>query len=133
MKKTGIGKSALALSLLGCLIAAAPLFAHHGTAAFDTTAMVTVKGTVTEFVFANPHVRVFFDGKSDKAETGEMEKWQGELTAPNKLIRAGWNKNTLKPGDSVTISGYRMKSGDRTLWIRKLVTADGTALQLAEE
>lgn len=112
------------------LIIAVPMFAHHGTAAFDTTKMVTVKGTVTEFVFLNPHVQIYFEVKNDK---GEMEKWQGELTAPNKLSRAGWTKKTLKPGDAVEISGYRVVSGGNTLWIRKLVDPNGESLPLFED
>jgi Family of unknown function (DUF6152) len=106
------------------------VWAHHGTAAFDTNQMVTVKGTVTDFVYLNPHVQVYFQCKSDK---GEMEQWQGELTAPNKLNRAGWTKHTLKPGDEITVSGYQLKSGAHTLWIRKLVGPDGNSLQLFED
>jgi len=112
------------------LMIAVPMFAHHGTAAFDTTKMVTVKGTVTEFVFLNPHVQIYFDVKNDK---GEMEKWQGELTAPNKLARAGWTKKTLKPGDTVEVSGFRVVSGGNTLWIRKLVDPNGESLPLFED
>jgi hypothetical protein len=71
------------------------LFAHHGTAAYDTVNPLTLKGTVTDFRFINPHCQVYFDIKNDK---GEVEHWQGELTAPNKLARAGWTKHTLNPG-----------------------------------
>jgi hypothetical protein len=113
---------ALAMSGLG--------WAHHGTAAFETNQMVTVKGTVTDFVYLNPHVQVYFQCKNDK---GEMEQWQGELTAPNKLNRAGWTKHTLKPGDEITASGYQLKSGAHTLWIRKLIGPDGNSLQLFED
>jgi Family of unknown function (DUF6152) len=70
----------------------ASLWAHHGTAAFDTSQMVNVKGTVTDSVYLNPHVQVYLECKDGK---GQTEKWQGELTAPNKLNRAGWSKHTL--------------------------------------
>ena len=76
-----------------------PLIAHHGTAAYDTSKVVTVKGTMADFRFVNPHVQLFFDVKNEK---GETEHWQAELTAPNKLSRAGWDKHTLKPGDLIT-------------------------------
>ena len=112
------------------LMIAVPMSAHHGTAAFDTSKMVTVKGTVTEFVFLNPHVQIYFEVKNDK---GEMEKWQGELTAPNKLARAGWTKKTLQPGDSIEVSGFRVVSGGNTLWIRKLVDPHGESLPLFED
>ncbi len=122
------------LALMGggiaLLIASMPMLAHHGTAAFDTDQMVTVKGTITSFDYVNPHAQVYFTVKNDK---GVDEAWQGELTAPNKLNRAGWTKHTLNPGDSVTVSGNPAKNGEHTLWIRKLIGPDGTSLQLYED
>jgi hypothetical protein len=106
------------------------LFAHHGTAAFDTTKMVTVKGTMTEFRYINPHVRLLFDVKNDK---GEVEQWQAELTAPTKLSRAGWDKDTLKVGDTITASGYITKDGTHMMWIDKLIGSDGQNLKLHED
>jgi hypothetical protein len=105
-----------------------PGFAHHGNAAYDTTQALTVRGTITDFEFINPHVMVFFEAINDK---GAMEKWQGELTSPNHLMRAGWTKGTLKPGDQVTFSGLRAKSGATTLWITKIVAADGHEITLS--
>jgi hypothetical protein len=107
-----------------------PLFAHHGTAAYDTKNVVTVKGTMTDFRFINPHVQLYFDVKNDK---GEVERWQAELTAPNKMTRAGWDKHTLKPGDSITASGYVAKNDAHTMWITKLIGPDGEDLQLRED
>jgi len=92
--------------------------------------VVTVKGTMTDFRFINPHVQLFFDVKNDK---GEIEKWQAELTAPNKLSRAGWDKHTLSPGDVVTASGYVSKGDPHTMWINKLIGPNGEALHLFEE
>jgi len=124
------GLALAAVALAGLLMLALPVLAHHGTAAFDTSQVVTVTGTITEFQYINPHAQVYFTVKNDK---GVEEPWQGELTAPNKLSRAGWTKHTLKPGDSVTVSGNPAKSGEHTLWIRKLVGPDGQALQLFED
>lgn len=107
-----------------------PVLAHHGTAAFDVSKMVTVTGTVTDFQYVNPHVQVYFDVKNDK---GEMEKWQGELTAPNKLNRAGWTRHTLKPGDMITVTGNQAKGGIHTMWIRKMIGPDGQEMQLYED
>ena len=107
-----------------------PLFAHHGTAAYDTKNVVTVKGTMTDFRFINPHVQLYFDVKNDK---GEVEEWQAELTAPNKMTRAGWDKHTLKPGDSITASGYIAKDVAHSMWITKLIGPDGEDLQLRED
>jgi hypothetical protein len=106
------------------------VFAHHGTAAYDTKNPLTVKATVTEFRFINPHCQVYFDVKNDK---GEIEHWQGELTAPNKLARAGWTKHSLNPGDQVTITGPVGKYGGRSIWIQKLIGPDGQPMQLFEE
>ena len=103
--------------------------AHHGNAAFESSKTVAVKGTVTEFAFLNPHCQVYFEVKNDK---GEIEKWQGELTAPAKLQRAGWTKRSLKPGDAVSIEGNPAKNGAHTLWIRKLVGPAGE-MQLSED
>jgi hypothetical protein len=116
--------------LITVLLFAIPLLAHHGAAAFDVTKTVTVKGTVTDFQYVNPHVQVYFDAKNDK---GEPESWQGELTAPNKLSRAGWTKRTLKPGDMITVTGNPAANGAHTLWIRKLIGPDGESLQLFED
>lgn len=110
------------------LIIALPSFAHHGNAAYDTTKTVTVQGTITDFQFINPHVMVFFEAKNDQ---GTIEKWQGELTSPNHLIRTGWSRETLKPGDQVTFGGLRAKSGAATLWITKVVAADGHEIPLS--
>ena len=121
---------AFAVAVAALLMVALPVFGHHGTAAFDTSQMVTVKGTVTDFQYINPHAQVYFTVKNDK---GEDEAWQGELTAPNKLSRAGWTKHTLSPGDSVTVTGNPAKNGEHTLWIRKLIGPDGQSLQLFED
>lgn len=120
----------LAVVLALCGIVSVPLLAHHGQAAFDTTKTVTVTGNVTEFEFLNPHVQIYMEVKNEK---GETEKWQGELTAPNKLSRAGWTKRTLKPGDKITISGFRSSTGANTLWIRKLISPSGESLPLFED
>jgi hypothetical protein len=100
-------------------------FAHHGTANYDTTKTVTVKGVVTDFNFVNPHVEIFWDVKD---ETGAAQKWQGELTSPNRLTRVGWSKNSIKPGDTISISGYPTKSGSHEIWIQKVVLANGEEL-----
>jgi uncharacterized protein DUF6152 len=120
-------KLVLSLISLGILlIFSGPAFAHHGSAAYDMTKSVTVTGTITDFQFVNPHVLIAMDVKDP---SGKVEKWQGELTSPNHLSRAGWNKNTLKPGDQVTLIGGPAKSGSPTMWIRKIMK-DGEEVSL---
>jgi hypothetical protein len=111
--------------LVGLMTLASVAFAHHGTANYDTSKTVTVKGAVTDFQFINPHVLISMDGKD---ETGKSEKWQGELTSPNRLSRAGWTKSSVKPGDTLTISGYPSKSGSPEIWIQKVTLASGEDL-----
>jgi len=122
MRNRFLGLAALSVAVL-TISAGAP--AHHGTASYDTSKTVTVKGTVTEFQFSNPHVLVFMDVKDDK---GNVQKWQGELTSPNHLERAGWTRSSIKVGDTITIVGYPPKSGATSMWISKVMLADGTPL-----
>src|ERR1700685_867232 len=101
-------------ALLFGLLASSSLFAHHGQAGYDTSGTVTVSGTLSDFQFVNPHSIVSIDVKDDK---GATQGWQGELTSPNHLIRAGWTAESLKSGDKVTMTGYRAKSGANSMWI----------------
>ena len=111
------------------LILSASAFAHHGAAAYDTSKTTELTGTVTNFQFVNPHVLIAIDVKNPS--TGKVEKWQGELTSPNRLSRGGWTKSTLKPGDQVTLIGATAKSGSPTMWINKVIK-DGQELSLGE-
>jgi hypothetical protein len=112
------------------VIFTAPASAHHGTAAYQEDKQVTVRGTVMGFEFTNPHTLLFLDVKQSD---GTIAKWQGEMTSPNHLVRAGWTKNTLRAGDQVTITGLPEKREARSMWIRKIVKADGTELPLVME
>jgi hypothetical protein len=118
-------KSALCLALsVAALVVSAPLFAHHGEANYDTDKVVAVKGTVSSFEFINPHTLITLDFKNDK---GEIEKWSCEMRSPTMLVRVGgWDKNTLKVGDVITVYGNRAKNGTTVMRLQKLTLADGT-------
>ena len=118
-------KLALVLGLgLVVLLASAPLLAHHGEANYDTDKVVSVKGTVSGFEFINPHTLITLDVKNEK---GEIEKWNCEARSPGMLVRVGgWDKNTLKMGDVITVSGYRAKNGSPVMRLQKITLADGT-------
>ena len=118
-------RTALSALFVGLMLIASAAFAHHGTANYDTSKAITVKGPVTDFQFINPHVLIFLDGKD---ESGKAQKWQGELTSPNRLSRVGWTKSSIKLGDTITISGYPTKSGSPEIWIQKVVLAGGEEL-----
>ena len=111
--------------MAGLMTLASVAFAHHGTANYDTSKTITVKGAVSDFQFINPHVLIAMDGKD---ESGKLQKWQGELTSPNRLSRVGWTKSSVKPGDTLTISGYPAKSGSPEIWIQKVVLGSGEEL-----
>ncbi len=115
----------LALSFAAVFISG-PVLAHHGETNYDTEKLVTVKATVTSFEFINPHTQILLDVKNDK---GETEKWTCEARSPAMLVRnGGWDKNTLKPGDSITAIGFRAKNGTNILRLKKIILADGKEL-----
>jgi hypothetical protein len=103
------------------------VLAHHGQAAYDVTQSVTIKGTVSNFKFTNPHCIVSLDIKDDK---GQKQSWQGELTSPNHLVRAGWTAQTFKSGDEVTLTGYRAKTGANSMWITKVILGNGEEMKI---
>ena len=115
----------LVLAICGASIAPRA-FAHHGDAGYDTSKLLTVKGTVTEFHFQNPHIEIFIDAKRG---SHSVEKWHGELNSPNLVSRmAGWNGRTLKPGDEIVMTGYRAKNGLNVLRLEKVLLSNGTEI-----
>ena len=116
-------KSILCLTAV-LVILAAPLFAHHAQSNYDRENPITVTGTVTEFEFSNPHVRIHFDVKE---KNGEVSHWIAETAPPQKLYRDGWSRDSLKPGDSITITGFPSKDGKKTMGVRKLKPPAGVS------
>ena len=101
-------KSAL-VSTLAVFAGVAPILAHHSFAAeYDSTKTVTVKGTVNRLEWVNPHAYVFVDVKD---ASGKVTTWAFESLSPNALSRQGWNRNSLKQGEEVTVDGYMAKDG----------------------
>ena len=98
------------LFLTASLIAASiPVLAHHGTGvAYDSKKPTDVKGTVTEFVWENPHSQLYIDAKS---ADGTVEHWAVEMNSPGVMTRQGWTRHQFKPGDEVTITLLPAKSG----------------------
>ena len=114
--------------LTTAFLLSASALAHHGRAVYSTD-VITLEATVTEFRFVNPHVQVYFDITT---EAGEIEHWQGELTAPNKLARGGWSKNTLQPGDQIRITGRAARNDGHSVAINEIIMPDGEAIPLWE-
>jgi len=98
----------MALIVLGV---GAPILAHHGTAGvYDYGHRITTKATVTQYIFANPHVQIYFSLKNDK---GEMQTWGVETASPGNMLANGWTRNSFKVGDQLLVSFVPAK-GDRT-------------------
>jgi len=86
-----------------------PVSAHHGTiVSYDMTKLVTLKGSVKEWRFANPHAQLYFVVIDDE---GQAVDWGGELNSPALLRRDGWTKDVFQPGDEVTLSVHPSKAG----------------------
>ena len=109
-----------------------PAGAHHSTAAFDTTRVVKIEGTITQFRWINPHASIKLDGISE----GELPDglWTVEMTAPNVLINQGWTRTALKVGDKVTMyvnplrNAVQLNDGSQGGLYVGVVLADGNKL-----
>lgn len=105
-----------------------PAFAHHGSgAAYDQTHPLTLTGTVKEFQFIQPHPLITLEVKGDQGTTVE---WNVEMTAPNHLVRYGWNGHKLKPGDQITVTGRPAKNGLKVLNLQRISWANGEVIPL---
>ena len=89
--------------------------------------LVTVKGTVTEFMWANPHPMINLDVRN---KDGVIEKWQVGGPAINRMEANGWSKTTVKPGDVITGIGYQYSDGQKILKLDKAVLPDGKEIFL---
>ena len=108
--------------LMSALAAPAAVAAHHGAASFDTTMEVTLKGTVTEWQWFNPHCFLKFDVKG---EDGAVKNWAVEAGNPTDMTKRGWSRNAFKPGDQVSVTLQPVKTGAPVGRIRAVVLADG--------
>ena len=96
-------------AIAGLIFVMEPLWGHHSVAAqYDVSKSITVTGTVTKVEWKNPHVFFYI---SLKDATGKVIDWELELGSTSGLLRRGWTRNSLKPGDSVTVNGYPARDG----------------------
>lgn len=113
------------LALAAVLLSASPAHSHHSNVAYEVTKVVTITGVVKEFRWVNPHTwlhMIVDDGKGGKVE------WQVEGRAPGVLLRAGWTKTSLKPGERVTVDMSPAKDGTNVGIIARVTKEDGTIL-----
>ena len=120
MKITSLLAVGLALFLFS---PSAPIFAHHGFAVeFEQNNPITMNGVVTKMEFMNPHIYFYVDVKG---KDGKVVNWAFEGGPPNVIYRQGWRKDTLKPGDVVTVKGFRAKDGTHLAACTTVTLSDG--------
>ena len=114
------------LTIVAALLAGTTLslHAHHGAAAYDLAAPVTLAATITRFEWRNPHALIDFT----TADVGGADGWTAETAGLIILNRAGWTRNSLQPGDRVTIVGFRARNGSASMILQRVVLADGREL-----
>jgi hypothetical protein len=111
----------LAVWGLGC----AAVYAHHSFAMFDQSKQVTLKGTIREFQWTNPHAWIHLDVPNPN---GVNDTWQVELNSPNNLKRQGWKSSSIKPGDQVTLVLNPLKDGSKGGLFVAITLPDGSVL-----
>jgi hypothetical protein len=110
----------LAVIVIGSLLAASSLLAHHEWPV-DQTKPVTIQGTVTAFTWANPHVMIALDIDVN----GTVETWKVGGSSPQFMTTCGWNKKSLKPGDVITVIGHRFKDGSNAARMETVLMPNG--------
>lgn len=111
------------VAALGLLTLTGPVAAHHSFAAqYDRTKPVTLKGTVTKLEWMNPHIYFYLDVTD---ASGQVVHWAIEGGAPNQLYRQGWRKDSLKPGDLVTVDGFLARDGSKLANMSTVTMPDG--------
>jgi hypothetical protein len=103
-----------------------PALAHHsGAAEFDSHKKVDLTGVVTKVEWTNPHAHFYMDVKD---ASGAVVNWNLELASPNVLIRNGWHRNSVKPGDTVTVTGVQAKDSSNYASAGVITFPDGHKL-----
>ncbi len=119
------GLMAIFVLAIGVFIVSLPLYAHHGNAAFDSGKKLIMKGTVTEWFWANPHCFLQFDVKDDN---GQVVHWVAETSNPPDMVNHGWSKASLKTGDQITVTVQPVKNGRPIGRVTEVVLPNGQIL-----
>jgi Family of unknown function (DUF6152) len=115
----------LIAAIVSLLMLASASWAHHASRQVYEGKSITLMGVVTDYEWANPHSVLSVAIKDDK---GKVEEWHAEILPPTEMLRAGWTKESLKPGDEVTLTGRPGKYAQHILWLESLVTPEGKKL-----
>ena len=111
---------ALIFTMLGGLVSA-----HHSVVGYDRNKTITLKGVVAEWRWRNPHAFLVWDVKD---ESGKVVQWTGELQSPISMVASGLSRDSFKPGDEVTVTGYPAQKGTPQSIIQKVVNAAGKVM-----
>jgi hypothetical protein len=113
----------VAVTVVGLLLAAVPVWAHHAFAAeFDQSKPIKVRGSVVKWELTNPHSWIHIDVKGPD---GKAVTWMIEGASPNNLYRLGLTKESLPPGSDITVEGYQAKDGSTRAVGRNITFSDG--------
>ncbi len=115
---------------MGLILVSRPVLAHHGSANFQMDQVSTIKGTVVDYELINPHVQIFLKVEQ---EGGKAVDWNVEAVSLNMMVRAGFKRDSLKAGDSVSVTGHPGKNGKPVLLLMKIMLADGRVLSAPYE
>ena len=110
---------------LAVVFTCSPVAAHHGAAAFDTNRDLTLTGTVTEWIWANPHCFLKFDARD---EAGTVRNWAVETQNPTDMSKRGWRRSSFKAGDTVTVVLEAVKNGSPVGRVKTVTLANGQVL-----
>ena len=116
---------AASMAVMCFLAISVPLAAHHGTAGYDMEKQLVMKGTVTEWLWANPHCFLKYDSTDDK---GDVAHWAAEVSNPIDMTRRGWSKHILNPGDQIIVTVRPAKNGAPVGQLMKVVLPNGQTL-----
>ena len=111
--------------IVSCFTFSSASWAHHASRQVYEGKSITLMGVVTDYEWANPHSVL---SVAVKDENGNVEQWHAEILPPTEMLRAGWTKESLKPGDEVTLTGRPGKFAQHILWLEYLVTPEGRKL-----
>ena len=115
----------VAAFMAAVLMFSSPAYVHHSGAMFDITKETKISGTVVEFNWSNPHANFKV---SVVNESGGVDVWAVEMNSPNNLVRDGWKRTTLQPGDKVTVTIRPLRDGTPGGQYVSIVLSDGKVL-----
>jgi hypothetical protein len=117
--------AAISFAVVCLLAVSVPLFAHHGYAAYDTDRKVTLKGTVTRWIWSNPHCMIQLDVSDD---SGHVARWIAETENPSTMSRNGWTDKSIKVGEQITVIVLPVKNGNPAGRILEVILPSGEKL-----